>query len=338
MTDISPVIAAVVAFAATSLSGFYALPMLKKLHFGQTIREDGPSWHKEKQGTPMMGGIIIIFGVLLGLSVTYLYAMTAKANFFSEVKTSKFSVMLASVGLALGMGVVGFADDYIKVVKKRNLGLTVRQKTVSQFLLIALYLAVLALSGVKTTWLPFAGEIDITHGAGLIFWPVAFMFIYGFINAVNLTDGVDGLAGSVTLVVCCAMMLLTGYLRLYGANFYSAAVAGACVGFLVWNTHPAKMFMGDTGSLFLGGAVVGIAFSTGRPVLLMLMGIIYLCEALSVVIQVAYFKKTKKRIFKMTPIHHHFELSGWNEEKIVFVFSLISVVAGALAILISALA
>lgn len=335
MTDISPVISAIVAFVVTAVAGFYILPVLKKLNFGQTIREDGPKWHQSKQGTPTMGGIIIIFGVLVAVCATFAYAMFSKANLFSEARTNKIVIMFASVCLALFMGVIGFIDDYIKVVKKRNLGLTARQKTVLQLFVSALYLVCLALAGVKTTWLPFAGEVDVTSGFGLIFWPVSLLFIYGFVNAVNLTDGVDGLASSVTLVVCCIFMLLSSSLRFAGANLFAAAVAGACVGFLVWNSHPAKMFMGDTGSLFLGGAVVGLAFCIGRPILLLLIGIIYLCEALSVVIQVAYFKKTKKRIFKMTPIHHHFEMCDWKEEKIVFVFSIVSMAFGALAILIS---
>ena len=166
---------------------------------------------------------------------------------------------------------------------------------------------------------------------------VALFFIYGFVNAVNLTDGIDGLASSVTLVVCCIYMLITGIVGLYSANTLSAAFAGACVGFLVWNIHPAKMFMGDTGSLFLGGAVVGLSFCTGRPILLLLLGIVYLIEALSVVIQVTYFKKTKKRIFKMTPIHHHFEMCGWKEEKIVFVFSAVTLLAGIIVVLVTVL-
>ncbi len=335
MTDISPIIAAVVAFIATTVLGYYALPILKKLNFGQTILDDGPQWHRKKQGTPTMGGVTIIFGVLLAVSLTFAYAMLAKANLTAEIRTIKFPVVLASLGLALGMGIIGFIDDYIKVVKKRNLGLTARQKTILQLFVSALYLIILALAGVNKTWLPFVGEVDISRGAGLIFWVIALLFIYGFVNAVNLTDGIDGLASSVTLVVCCVLMLISGMLRMSGANILSASVAGACVGFLVWNSHPAKMFMGDTGSLFLGGAVVGLAFCTGRPVLLLLIGIVYLCEALSVVIQVTYFKKTRKRIFKMTPIHHHFEMSGWNEDKIVFVFSAVSVLFGIIAILIS---
>lgn len=335
MTDISPIIAAVAGFIVTAASGIFALPILKKLNFGQTIREEGPSWHQKKQGTPTMGGILIIFGVLLAFCIAYAYSMISKVGLYGEILTEKFPILIASLIFSVAMGIIGFADDYIKVVKKRNLGLTARQKTISQLSVAGLYLVALYLFGMDTTWIPFVGEVSVTNGFGLIFWVVALFFIYGFINAVNLTDGVDGLASSVTLVVCCIFMLISGLLGIKGANFLSAAVAGACVGFLVWNSHPAKMFMGDTGSLFLGGVVVGLAFCTGRPILLMLIGIVYLCEALSVVIQVAYYKKTKKRIFKMTPIHHHFEMCKWSEEKIVYIFSGVSLLFGIIAILIS---
>ncbi len=338
MADFSPVIAALAAFIITAALGIPVLPMLKRLKFGQTIRDEGPKWHNSKQGTPTMGGIIMIAGTILSLSVTYAFSMITKANLSDEVKTNKFHIMLAGVGLALAMGVIGFMDDYIKVVKKRNLGLTARQKTVLQLFVSASYLVTLALCGVKTTWLPFLGEISVTKGAGLLFWVVALFFVYGFVNAVNLTDGIDGLASSVTLIVCCIFMLITGVMSLHSANVLSAAFAGACVGFLVWNSHPAKMFMGDTGSLFLGGAVVGLSFCSGKPILLLLIGIVYLCEALSVVIQVAYFKRTKKRVFKMTPIHHHFEMCSWNEEKIVFVFSAVALVFGIISVLLAVFA
>ena len=166
-----------------------------------------------------------------------------------------------------------------------------------------------------------------------MFWPVALIFIYGFTNAVNLTDGIDGLATSVTLVVSLFYMLAAGILNYLGINLLAAALAGSCVGFLLWNFHPAKIFMGDTGSMFLGGMVVALAFGVDRPVLLFLAGILYLMEAMSVVIQVTYYKKTKKRLFKMSPIHHHFEMSGWREEKIVLVFSAVALIGCALAML-----
>ncbi|MBR3594495.1 MAG: phospho-N-acetylmuramoyl-pentapeptide-transferase [Clostridia bacterium] len=337
MSDLSPIIAAAIAFIVTAALGIPALPLLKRLKFGQTILEDGPKWHNSKQGTPTMGGVIMVIGVLLSFAVTYAISAIIGSKFANERAVYHFAVTLAGLSLAFAMGLIGFLDDYIKVVKKRNLGLTARQKTLFQLMATAAYLVTLYLVGVRTTWIPFIGDISVTSGAGLLFWVVALFFIYGFVNAVNLTDGIDGLASSVTLVVCCIYMLITGIVGLYSANTLSAAFAGACVGFLVWNIHPAKMFMGDTGSLFLGGAVVGLSFCTGRPILLLLLGIVYLIEALSVVIQVTYFKKTKKRIFKMTPIHHHFEMCGWKEEKIVFVFSAVTLLAGIIVVLVTVL-
>ena len=322
MKDLTSVIAAAVAFAVTAGSGYFVIPYLKKLKFGQTILDIGPKWHKGKQGTPTMGGVMIIAGVLLSLLAAFGYSSAVSGRFASELHDSyRLSVFLSGIFLALGMSAIGFMDDYIKVVKKRNLGLTARQKTFLQLLVAAAYLVSLCLSGMKTTTIPFIGDINIVKGAGLLFWPIALMFIYGFTNAVNLTDGIDGLASAVTLVVACAFMLASGFLYQFGVNALSAALAGACCGFIVWNAKPAKVFMGDTGSMFLGGMVVAISFGTERPVLLLLAGITYFAEALSDILQVAHYKRTKKRLFKMAPLHHHFEMCGWSEQKIVLVFS-----------------
>lgn len=327
MIGLTPVITAAVSFIAVFLLGFVIIPFLKKLHFGQTIREDGPKWHSSKEGTPTMGGIMIVFGLLIALALGLLYALVTgdriKSELSSNVKTVRW---ISALALALAMGIIGFADDFIKVVKKRNLGLTATQKTFAQLIVSAGYLIVLLFNGMNTTFVPFIGEVSVLSGAGILFWPVALFFVYGFTNAVNLTDGVDGLASSVTLVVCCAFMIIAGVSDCAGANLLAAAGAGACIGFVMWNSHPAKVFMGDTGSMFFGGLVVGLSFAVGKPILLIFAGIVYLCEALSVVIQVAHFKRTKKRIFKMTPIHHHFEMCGWSEEKIVFIFSLVTLV------------
>ena len=334
MKDLTSVIAAAVAFAVTAGSGYFVIPYLKKLKFGQTILDIGPKWHKGKQGTPTMGGVMIIAGVLLALLVAFGYSAAVSGRFASELHDSyRLSVFLSGIFLALGMSAIGFMDDYIKVVKKRNLGLTARQKTFLQLLVAAAYLISLCLSGMKTTTIPFIGDINIVKGAGLLFWPIALMFIYGFTNAVNLTDGIDGLASSVTLVVACAFMLASGFLYQFGINALSAALAGACCGFIVWNAKPAKVFMGDTGSMFLGGAVVAISFGTERPVLLLLAGITYFAEALSDILQVAHYKRTKKRLFKMAPLHHHFEMCGWSEQKIVLVFSGVAALGSLLALL-----
>ena len=334
MKDLTSVIAALVAFAVTAALGYVVIPYLRKLKFGQTILDIGPNWHKEKQGTPTMGGIMIVAGVLISLAIAYGYSAISGNRFATELKDSfRLTNFIAGIIMALLMSAIGFMDDYIKVVKKRNLGLTAKQKTFLQLLISAGYLMTLYFGGMKTTNIPFIGDIDLTRGFGLLFWPIALMFIYGFTNAVNLTDGIDGLASSVTLVVSCAFMLGAGFLNIVSFNIASAALAGACVGFICWNAKPAKVFMGDTGSMFLGGMVVALSFGIGRPVLLIFAGCTYFLEAISDIIQVAYYKKTKKRIFKMAPLHHHFEMCGWSEQKIVFVFSVISFVGCAIAIL-----
>ena len=333
MKDITPIITAILSFAITAILGFKVIPFLHKLKFGQTILDIGPSWHKNKQGTPTMGGIMLMIAVLASIILSIVFSVIINGGLIEEFKNSKkLAMFISGIVLAFAMGFIGFLDDYIKVVKKRNLGLTAKQKTILQSLATALYLASLAFAGMTSTWTPF-GSIDITSGWGLLFWPIAFFFVYGFVNAVNLTDGLDGLASSVTLVAACAFMIISGFSSLIGINVYASAVAGACGGFLGWNMHPAKVFMGDTGSMFLGGAVVGLSFATERPILLIAIGIVYLLEALSVVLQVTCYKLTKKRIFKMSPIHHHFEMIGWSEEKVVFIFSAVAFVGAVIAVL-----
>lgn len=336
MVSYTSIISVVMGFIVTFASGYFVIPYLRKLNFGQTILEDGPKWHRSKQGTPTMGGIMIIGGTVIALLVGVIFSLITKDHLSFEFTFSEKVVRwVAGFGLALGMGVIGFADDYIKVVKKRNLGLTARQKTFAQLILSTIYLVILLFfGGMKTTFLPFIGEVNVVSGFGVVFWPIALFFVYGFVNAVNLTDGVDGLASSVTLVVCCAFMVLGGVSFCLGANLVAASVSGALIGFVMWNAHPAKVFMGDTGSLFLGGLVVGLSFAVNSPILLIFSGIIYLIEAFSVMLQVAYYKRTKKRIFKMTPIHHHFEMCEWSEEKIVMVFSAVSLVGSVIAILL----
>ena len=341
MKDYTVVIVAIVSFAVTAILGFFVIPYLRKLKFGQTILEEGPNWHKDKQGTPTMGGVMMVAGVLVSITLGYASSFAFNGHYFNEMKDSNnLIVMIAGVVMALCMCAIGFFDDYIKVVKKRNLGLTAKQKTFLQLLVSAAYLVTLALAKVHTTYIPFVGEISIVKGAGLLFWPIALMFIYGFTNAVNLTDGLDGLASSVTLVVSCAFMLGSSFLlsnvretNMGSMNCLAAALAGACSGFLMWNTKPAKVFMGDTGSMFLGGMVVALSFGIRRPILLLLMGCVYFIEALSVMLQVFWFKRTGKRIFKMSPLHHHFEMSGFSEQKVVILFSFIAFIGCFIALL-----
>ena len=334
MKEFSSIIAAIVAFAVTALSGIYIIPFLKKLKFGQTILEEGPSWHEKKQGTPTMGGLMIIAGVFVGVAIALAISAFGTSNTAVQMRDAVYMTrFMAGIIMALCMGLIGFLDDYIKVVKKRNLGLTAKQKTFFQLLVAAGYLLSLYLGGMTTTWLPFLGNISVVSGAGLLFWPVSLVFIYFFTNAVNLTDGIDGLCSSVTLVVGCAFMIASGIAGLALNGILSAALAGGCVGFVLWNAHPAKVFMGDTGSLFLGGMVIAVSYGIGSPIVLVFAGVIYLAEALSVVLQVAWFKKTGKRIFKMSPIHHHFEMCKWSEEKIVFVFSAVTFIGCLLAVI-----
>lgn len=329
-------ISAIIGFLVTFLIGFIFIPFLKKLHFGQTILEIGPKWHKDKQGTPIMGGLMFITGTVIAAAVAYICACFIDGgNIYLDVfSTANKSVRFAAgIIMALLMSFIGFMDDYIKAVKKQNLGLKARQKTVMQLAVAAGYLITLYLTGMKYTDIPFIGSVNVTSGIGLVFWPIALIFIYGFTNAVNLTDGVDGLASSVTIVVSLFFMLASALTYNAGYSVLATALCGSLIGFLVWNLHPAKVFMGDTGSMFLGGIVVAFSFAINCPIILIFAGILYLIEALSVVIQVTYFKLTHgKRLFKMSPIHHHFELSGWNENKIVVVFSLVAAIGCAISL------
>mgnify|MGYP004557532839 FL=1 len=323
------VVSILMGFALVALAMPFAIPELHKLKFGQTILDIGPKWHKNKQGTPTMGGLMFIAGVPLGVLLSILVSLPVKFESVQKAVVNELRVLplVAGILMALAMAAIGCMDDYIKVVQKRNLGLTAKQKTFLQLIVAAAYLLTLRLGGMTFTRIPFVGTVDISHGFGLVFWPIALMFIYGFTNAVNLTDGIDGLAASVTAVVgvffAVFVMFKTGYIL---TEIAAVSLVGGCAGFLIWNRHPAKVFMGDTGSMFLGGMVVALSFMIESPIILLLAGIVYLGEAMSVVIQVSHYKRTKKRIFKMTPIHHHFELSGWSENKIVAVFSLVAAI------------
>lgn len=318
------VIAAMLSFVVTAALGIVLIPFLKKLKFGQTIKEIGPVWHKKKQGTPTMGGFMFIAGILAAVLVLAVGA-ALKGGAFSQANKTNTLNLIAGVFMALAFGFIGFMDDYIKVVKKRNLGLTARQKFLLQLFVGAVYLLIeyLTVNQGTTFIVPFFNWQWNLH---LFYWPVALILIVGVVNSVNLTDGIDGLAGSVTFLAAIGFMLAARLAEATGFAAISAALAGGCLGFLVWNMYPAKVMMGDTGSLFLGGLLCAIAFGMGFPLLLLPIGIIYICETLSVIIQVISFKTTGKRVFKMSPIHHHFELCGWSEVKIDTVFSIITAV------------
>ena len=328
-------VAALVAFIISAVAGAFLIPMLRKLHFGQTILEDGPKWHKKKQGTPIMGGFMFIIAITAVTLISTIVYMCIGKNFinlyFADIH--KETVMIfAGLFLALANGAIGFIDDYTKVVKKRNLGLTAKQKLILQFAAAIVNIIILAVAGCGTaTTIPFVGRVDL----GFFYYIISAIVIVGIVNAVNLTDGVDGLDGSITFFVCISFMVIACMMSALGVTAWSAASAGACLGFLVWNFHPAKVFMGDTGSLFLGGLVCAIAFAVDMPILLLPIGIVYLCEMFSVILQVSYFKATHgKRLFKMSPIHHHFEMCGWSEVKIVSVFSIVTAIFGVISALI----
>lgn len=322
---------ALVSFFLSALLGKILIPVLHRLKFGQTIRDDGPAWHKSKQGTPTMGGLIFMLA-----SAVALVAAVLVSQFFLPIKLFSDSwsdaaktKLVAGVLLALCSGGIGFLDDYIKVVKKRNLGLTSIQKLLAQLLVGAGYAVSVYMSGGTAVNVPFIGLVDF----GICFIPFAVFVVVAALNAVNLTDGIDGLCGSVSLIACLFFLTVSG--QYIGQGLTAAAVAGAIAGFLLWNLHPAKVFMGDTGSLFLGGALAALAFGINQPILLVPVGLVYIAETLSVMLQVTYFKLTHgKRLFKMSPLHHHFEMCGWSENKIVVVFSVVTLLGCGLAALL----
>lgn len=304
--------------ALTVILGFFAIPLLKKLKARQSIREEGPKSHRVKNGTPTMGGLfmllaavlVVIFNKMIDPSVLWLLFLT------------------------LGHGVLGFLDDFIKAEKKRNLGLTAKQKMLGQILLAVLF----CWGVVDTLHLPYSIAIPFTNmdiSIGLLYYPFVVLVIVGASNAVNLTDGLDGLASGCCVIAFSAYALycyMTGFNDL---GYFIIILAGACIGFLFFNYHPAKIFMGDTGSLALGGAIAGISVMTRTELLLIFLGMIFVLEALSVIIQVASFQLTGKRVFKMSPLHHHFELCGWSEVYVVWAFWIFEGIAACVSLLLA---
>ncbi|MDE6030341.1 MAG: phospho-N-acetylmuramoyl-pentapeptide-transferase [Oscillospiraceae bacterium] len=340
MMTFTNVLMACAAFALTWLAGIWFIPFLHRLKYGQTILDIGPKWHKaKKEGTPTMGGIMFIIAVF----VSFLCGMILFSA-FGETDwsgTDKLELIRSAAGLVMAVlfGFMGFLDDFIKVKKHHNEGLTVMQKIVIQVLIIAAYFATLYVSGCTRTAItfPWGWQLDM----GLLYYPIMGVVILYLVNAVNLTDGIDGLCSSVTVVYMAAFAVISGMLGMFGETLLALCTAGGCIGFLMWNFPPAKVFMGDTGSMFLGGVVCAVGVGCGCEVLMIIAAMVYILEALSVVIQVTVFKITKKihhtkegkRLFKMTPIHHHFELSGWSEIKIDAVFSAAALVLGIASVL-----
>lgn len=329
MNFIGLLVTLVAAFLLSSVIGVWLIPFLHKLHYGQTILNIGPAWHKSKQGTPIMGGIMFIIGSILACAAGWC-TIAFSAQGLVDASSHGTFYLVGGFLMALGFGVIGFLDDYIKVVKKRNLGLKAWQKSAAQLLVAVIYLiAERIFAPNDLLWIPFAGEFSI----GWFYYPMMLFIIIGAVNAVNLTDGVDGLAASVTMVAAMGFMLIAAIQSFTQMDLMAAALAGGCLGFLVWNFHPAKVFMGDTGSMFLGGMVVALAFGLRKPVLLLFIGIVYVVETMSDIIQIGSVKLTGKRVFKMAPIHHHFEMCGWSEVKIVVVFSAVTALGCLIAVL-----
>ena len=310
-------VAAAFACALTAIFGRLLIPVLRALKAGQSIRESGPTWHNYKAGTPMMGGLMFVAASVLVLVL----------NAFTMEDYSVFYVLI----LSLCFGFIGFLDDFTKLKYKRNLGLTSVQKAMMQMAVSAIFLYAMYRGGMDThLYIPFVNVSFELHPILYIFF--AMFVMVGCVNAVNLTDGVDGLCGSVTIPVMIFFTAAAAAQGKFDLALLPATLVGGLIAYLFYNWHPAKVFMGDTGSLFLGGVVCAMAFALEMPLILILVGFIYICETMSVILQVGYFKLTHgKRLFKMSPIHHHFEMCGWKEVKIVLVFTAITAVMCVLA-------
>ncbi len=312
----------------TIILGKILVPILKKIKFGQTILKIGPSWHQKKQGTPTMGGLTFIFGILFSLALFVPWYFLNSINSGNQILETDLMMikLLAGLIMALGFAAIGFVDDFIKVKRGKNLGLSAKQKLILQFMVASLFLGTIYMAetfycGAAKTLIniPFFGILDLD----LFYWVFSAIIIVGIVNAVNLNDGVDGLCGSVSMTVAFGFIIISKIFNMQGMGFISSAMFGSCLGFLFWNFHPAKVFMGDTGSLFLGGLICALGYIFGSIPLLILFAMTYILEMFSVILQVLYFKISKgKRLFKMSPIHHHFEMIGFSEKKICVIFSL----------------
>lgn len=304
------------AFLIAVLLAPLFIPVLRRLKFGQTIREEGPKGHQKKAGTPTMGGIII----LLALA-------------FTVIKFSNWSVeTMLLLLITLGYGLIGFLDDFIKIVLKRNLGLTAKQKLLGQFAIGAVFYYVLTQIGYDTSVSVPGTSIKVE--LGWLYLPLVLVMTIGTSNAVNLTDGLDGLLAGTSAIAFGAYAIIAWMSSQMNIAIFSAAVVGAVLGFLVFNANPAKVFMGDTGSLALGGALAGVAILTKTEILLIVIGGVFVMEALSVIIQVLSFKTRKKRVFRMSPLHHHYELGGWSEWRVVTVFWFAGLICAGLGVYI----
>ena len=332
---IACIVAAIIAFGISFGLGYVVIPFLHKIKFGQTILDIGPKWHKNKQGTPTMGGILFIVGTVVAFCVVLVIDKLLDGNIIemNDIVANSMRVKIyGGLIMALGFAFIGFLDDYIKVVKKRNKGLSIIQKTVLQIVLMVGYLLTLYMNDpTGSVFIPFVGMVETK----IFFWVIGIGVIYCTTNAVNFTDGIDGLCGSVTFTAALSFIAIAALRNCFGISLLAAALAGGLVGYLVWNWHPAKVMMGDLGSMFLGGMIVAFSYAIDCPFIILLTGIIYVAEFGSDVLQIGYFKLTHgKRIFKMAPIHHHFEMCGWKEVKIVKIFSIVNLIGGIIAVLL----
>ena len=331
---------ALLSFAIAGISGKWLVPFLHRIKFGQPIKTvDGPQWHAKKQGTPTMGGFMFIIStVLTAIGGYWAFRIRYALDTTAPETHHAFFRLLSVIVFSLLFGLIGFIDDYTKVARKNNDGLTPWQKIAMQTLFGLGFLFMIYKFGDGSTAIDLG--FWVSPQLGIFYYVLMIPVIIYLTNAVNLTDGVDGLCGSVTFVAMLIFTICCAFLRENEMSCFTMALAGGCLGFLIWNLNPAKCFMGDTGSMFLGAAVTGVGLVLHKHLLLLLVALVYIIEALSVMIQVSYFKLTKKlrsdhqgqRIFKMTPIHHHFEMSGYSEYKIVITFSLAGIIFGVLGI------
>ncbi len=304
----------IISFIVSIIMGFIIIPILKKRKVGQIERDDGPQSHLKKQGTPTMGGIIIIITMTLVVIGTYIYLSIIGET---DIAHKLLPILL----LTIGFGLIGFIDDFKKLVLKNTEGLKPSYKMIG-LLIISVAYVIYLVYGLKIetqTYIPIIKTY--INMPVFVYIPFAIVVILGATNAVNLTDGIDGLSSSICAIIITTLAIIGISLQLYEVSIFASIVIGAVLGFLMFNIHPAKVFMGDTGSLMLGGVISGLALYLEMPLLLLVIALIPVLETISVMIQVVYFKKTGKRFFKMAPLHHHFELSGWKENKVVVVFS-----------------
>ena len=328
-------LAGVAGFAVTGILSFAMIPWLKKVNFGQGILDVNPKMHG-KHSVPTMGGIMFIIGTVLAILLSVITDKLLGGNIVasgSMIPEELYTKLWSGILTAAAFSMVGFADDYIKILSRQTLGLTIKQMSVLEFFVILAYLTCLymGMNGAPHMFIPFIGTVE----PGFLFWVIGIILVYAAVNAVNITDGVDGLCGSITFTAAVFIAAIAAMKGLFGFTMAGVALAGACLGFVLLNKKLVKVFMGKTGSMFLGGMIVALSYAVGCPMILLLVGIAYFIEFASDVIQIVYYKKSGgKKLLKMAPIHRHLELCGWSKKKITFVFTAVNFAGGVAAVLI----